>query len=232
MLAVVPYFLTGFETIPKCAEEATEGFQTRHFGRIMLLALLAGTLFYVVVIAVVAMLYPWKELSGKDFATAFAFQKAFGWEWLVQLMLLGAALSLVKVFNGMFLGATRLLYAMGRRGLLATSLGNVHPHRQTPTVAIGLVSTITLLAVFLGRAVLDPITQVGSLAGALGWLAACLALAFGAGGQTSRSTQGLGLCGAGISLALAFVAAWSFGLYHWLVVAVWGAMGLLLRKAG
>jgi APA family basic amino acid/polyamine antiporter len=102
---------------------------------------------------------------------------------LVRLLLFGAALSLLKVFNGKFLASTRLLYAMGRRGLLAAGLGTVNARRHTPAVAIVLVSTVTLLATFLGRAVLGPIAQVGSLAGALGWLAACLALRRGAGGQ-------------------------------------------------
>jgi basic amino acid/polyamine antiporter, APA family len=230
VLPIVPYFLTGFETIPKCAEEAAEGFEVRRFGPIMVLALILSTLFYTVVITVVAMLYPWRELKGQDFATAIAFRAAFGSEWLVRLLLLGAALSLLKVFNGMFLGSTRLLYAMGRRGLLASSLGTVDPHWGTPNVAIALVSTITLLAGFLGRAVLGPIAQVGSLAGALGWLAACLALFFGAGGEIGRRARALAMGGAVVSLALVIVAAWSFVWFHWLAIAVWLALGLLPRK--
>src|SRR5262249_41536832 len=39
VLAIVPYFLMGFETIPKCAEEAAADFDARRFGRVMLLAL-------------------------------------------------------------------------------------------------------------------------------------------------------------------------------------------------
>jgi amino acid transporter len=228
VLPIVPYFLTGFETVPKCAEEAAADFDPRRFGPVMLVALAAGTLFYVVVLAVVAMLYPWQELSKKDFATAIAFQKAFGWEWLVRLMMLGAMLSLLKVFNGMFLASTRLLYAMGRRGLLLRELGTVGVSHHTPTVAIGLVSVVTLLATFLGRAVLGPIADVGSFAGALGWLGACLALGCGAGGPTSRPVRALGWCGAVVSLALAVVAAWSFAWYHWLAVVGWGVLGLVL----
>jgi amino acid transporter len=231
VLAVVPYFLTGFETIPKCAEEAAEGFAPRRFGRIMLLALVAAALFYAAVIAVVAMLYPWQGLGKKGFATAVAFEAAFGRGWLVRLMLLGAAVSLLKVFNGMFLGSTRLLYAMGRRGLLAPGLGAVHARWRTPTVAVVLVGAITLPAAFLGRAVLGPIAEVGSLAGALGWLAACLSLAFGAGGEAGPGTRALGASGAVVSLALVVVAASVFSWYHWAALAAWGALGLVLRKA-
>jgi hypothetical protein len=189
VLAIVPYFLTGFETIPKCAEEASADFDSRGFGRVMLLALAVGALFYVAVIGVVAMLYPWQQLRRKDFATAIAFEAAFGAGWLVRLMILGAMLSLLKVFNGMFLASTRLLYAMGRRNLLGGKLGTVHARYRTPTVAIMLVSTVTLLAVFLGRAVLGPIAEVGALAGTLGWLASCLALTCGAGGDSTRGAK-------------------------------------------
>lgn len=228
VLPIVPYFLMGFETVPKCSEEAAADFETRRFAPVMLLALAAGTLFYVGVIASVAMLYPWQQLSKKDFATAIAFEDAFQSKPLVWLLIFGAVLSLLKVFNGMFLSSTRLLYAMGRRGLLGARLGAVDSRFGTPTVAIGLVCAVTLLATFLGRAVLGPIAQVGSLAGALGWLAACLALGFGAGGGATHGVRALGLCGAAVSLALAVVTAWSFAWYHWVAVATWAAIGLLL----
>jgi hypothetical protein len=140
-------------------------------------------------------------------------------------------LSLLKVFNGMFLASTRLLYAMGRRNLLGGGLESVHARFRTPTVAVVLVSTVTLLAVFLGRAVLGPIAEVGSLAGALGWLASCLALTCGAGGDSTRGAKVIGLLGAAVSLALAVVAARTFGWYHWLAVGVWAALGLLLWHA-
>jgi hypothetical protein len=134
----------------------------------------------------------------------------------------------LKVVNGRFLGSTRLLYAMGRRGLLGAGLGTVDDRYQTPTVAIVLVCAITLLATFLGRAVLTPIAEVGSLAGALGWLAACLALSCGAGGAVTRRERALGLCGAAVSLALAAVTVRSFKWYQWLALAVWAALGLVL----
>jgi amino acid transporter len=228
VMPVVPYFLTGFETIPKCAEEAAADFDPRRFIRPMLLALAVGTFFYVAVVAVVAMLYPWQKLEEQKFGTAIAFQAAFGWQWLVNLMILGAVLSLLKVFNGMFLASTRLLYALGKRDLLAANLGTVHARYQTPTVAIALACIVTLLASLLGRAVLDPITDVGSLTVLVGWLAASLALVCGAAGETTRCMRLLGTTSAVICLALGVVVACSFKWYQWTAVAVWGVLGLVL----
>src|SRR5262249_28199197 len=45
VLPIVPYFLMGFETIPKCSEEAVARFDSRWFVRIMLLALGVATFF-------------------------------------------------------------------------------------------------------------------------------------------------------------------------------------------
>src|SRR5262249_31403408 len=58
VLPIVPYYLMGFETIPKCSEEAASDFEARRFVRVMLLALGVATLFYVTVVAVVALLQP------------------------------------------------------------------------------------------------------------------------------------------------------------------------------
>src|SRR5438034_1073961 len=54
VLQIVPYFMTGFESVGKGSEEARPGFDGRHFGRAILLAAGLGCLFYVTIIAVVS----------------------------------------------------------------------------------------------------------------------------------------------------------------------------------
>jgi amino acid transporter len=228
VLQVVPYFMTGFETIPKCSEEAAADFEPGRFLGVMFLALGVGTFFYVTVIAVVALLQPWPELTQTEFATAVAFEKTFGWPWLVQLIMAGVVLSLLKVFNGNFLAATRLLYAMGRRDLIGARLGEVGERYRTPTAAIALVGSVTLLASLLGRAVLVPISEVGSLACALGWLATSLAFTCGAAGPLRRGARLVGLVGAVVSAALVAIAVAGFGWFHVLTLAGWAGLGLAL----
>jgi basic amino acid/polyamine antiporter, APA family len=228
VLQVVPYFLMGFETIPKCSEEAARDFDPRKFVRVMLWALGVATLFYVTVIAVVALLRPWQTLLKVKFPTAAAFEQAFGWRWLVRLIMLGVVLSLVKVFNGNFLAATRLLYAMGRRDLLGGMLGRVHPRHQTPFVAVAVVGGLTVLGTFLGQSVLDPISAVGSLCGAAVWLATALAFWRGAGGKPTAGTRALGLAGAAVAGLLLVIVAAGFGAYEWVALGGWAALGLAL----
>ena len=93
----------------------------------------------------------------------------------MSLILAAALLSLLKVFNGNLVAASRLLFAMGRRGLVDQRVGEVHPRNQTPSVAVVCIGLATAVCMFLGDAILVPITEVGSVASAIGWLGTCAA---------------------------------------------------------
>jgi amino acid transporter len=234
VLQIAPYYLLGFETIPKCAEEAADDFSPRRFLPVMLLAIGAATVFYVSIPGIVALLTPWESLvnvHGEEkvpFATAIAFENAFGWPWLVRLMMFGVVLSLLKVLNGNFLAATRLLYAMGSREMLGGPLGKVHSRFQTPAPAILLCGLVAVLAVPLGETILEPISEVGSLTCALGWLATCLSYCCGAAGKLSRFARAIGSIGVVVAFALVVIVAAGFGRYEWLVSAVWTVLGVVL----
>jgi len=173
MLQIVPYFMTGFESVPKSAEEANPEFRARGFFRAIMLALVLGVVFYVAVITVVALIHPWQSLTSERFATAVAFQDAFHARWIVNVILAAALLSLVKILNGNFIAATRLVFSLGWRKLFPARFGAVHATNQTPSTAVLALGTLTVAGALLGEAILIPITEVGSMASAVGWLASC-----------------------------------------------------------
>jgi basic amino acid/polyamine antiporter, APA family len=234
VLQIVPYFMTGFEAAPKCSEEASVEFQPKHFVRVIFMALGAGIFFYVAIIGVVTLIQPWQSLTKERFATAVAFERAFGSRALVQLIMFAVLLSLLKIFNGNFLTSTRLLFAMGRRKLLDARLARVDENFRTPKTAILFAGCFTVIASFLGQAVLVPISEVGSLAAAIGWLATCLAFCSGAGGvATSRRLRMVGYSGAAVAAMLIAIKVvpsipGSFGRYEYLALGVWVALGLVL----
>ncbi len=175
VIQIVPYFMTGFESVPKCAEEANPQFRARGFFRAIMLAIVVGIAFYAAVIAVVAYVHPWPPLTHQSFATASAFHDAFHSEWIVNLILAAAILSLLKVFNGNFIAASRLFFALGRKGMISERFGRIHEKNQTPANAALLVGLLTAAGALAGDAILIPITEVGSMASATGWLASCAA---------------------------------------------------------
>src|SRR5436309_5406249 len=175
VLQIVPYFMTGYESVTKAAEEANPEFRSRSFLRAIWAAIIVGFVFYIIVIAAVGFVAPWHQLIGTPFMTAVAFEHAIGSRWIVSIILASALLSLFKVFNGNFVAASRLLFAMGRRGLVDGRLARVHPQNQTPATAVLWVGLATAACMFLGDAILVPISEVGSVVSAIGWLATCAA---------------------------------------------------------
>ncbi len=204
--------------------------------RAISMAIVIGILFYAIIVAAVAFVAPWRMLTGEKFMTAVAFQQAIGSRWIVQIILATALLSLFKCFNGNFVAASRLVFALGRNRLIDSRLGTVHPRHRTPSAAVLCVGLATAACMLLGDAILVPITEVGSVACAIGWSAACaalLVLSRGSGNLTialspiERAVAWFGLA-VGIAMALMKLVPrvpGHFTIYEWLALAIWIALG-------
>jgi amino acid transporter len=238
VMQIVPFFLTGFESVPKCSEEAREGFHPGGFHRAIYLGLGAGTVFYVLIIGVVAALVPWQELTETRYATAEAFRRVFG-EGFVRVVVFAALLSLLKVFHANFLTASRLIFALGRNGRIPSVLGGVHTRFRSPHRAVALCGALTVAGALLGESILIPVTEVGSLCSVLGWLVTCLAFLGwrGAGGTGVRAPRDRAVAGAGVAVATALLLLkvvpaipGSFGRWEYVSFAAWLALGALFRR--
>jgi basic amino acid/polyamine antiporter, APA family len=232
VIQIVPYFMTGYESVAKAAEEASPDFQAQGFFKAIWMAIVVGILFYTIVIAAVGYVAPWKELTNEKFMTAVAFERAVGSRWIVSIILAAALLSLFKVFNGNFVAASRLFFGMGRRGLVDGRVAQVHPQNQTPAVAVICVGLATAACMFLGDAILVPITEVGSVASAAGWLAACAAYYRMGPAPRERFVAAVGAT-VGLLMILMKVVPGvpgHFSGYEWLALAVWVALGMVLHR--
>jgi len=231
-LQIVPYFLTGFESAPKYAEEASQEFRPTSYMQAIGLALGVGALFYAFCILAVAYIAPWQSLLGNRFATAVAFENGLGKHWPVQLILIMALFGLFQCFNGNFAASTRLLFAYARRGTVAPRFATIHAKFSTPSVAVIGITTGTLLALLLGDAILIPITEVGSMASALGWLAACLSFWLVERRLRMRVITGLGICVSLLLLLMKLIPAFPghFTNAEWIALAVWLVLGAALRR--
>lgn len=233
-LQIVPYFLTGFESAPKYAEEANPEFQQKNYMQAIALALGVGACFYALTIAAVAYVAPWQSLLGKRFATAIAFEQAVGEHWIVQVILVMALFGLFQCFNGNFAASTRLLFAYARRGTVAPHFAFIHPRFSTPSTAVIGITMGTLLCVFLGDALLVPVTEVGSMASALGWLAACLSFWCVEPRMRMRLIAGLGIAVSLLLLVMKLLPVFPghFTVFEWLALALWLVLGAVLHRRG
>jgi basic amino acid/polyamine antiporter, APA family len=242
VVQVVPYFMTGFESVTKGAEESAPEFGSQAFSKAIAMAILIGILFYTVIITAVAFVAPWHELTGEKFMTAVAFQRAVGSRWIVNVILAAALLSLGKCFNGNFIAASRMVFALGRRGLIHQRAGEIHAKHQTPSTAVLCIGIATAACMLLGDAILVPITEVGSVACALGWAATCgsyisLGLAAALPKQAKITALEFMIATFGLVIAIAMLlmkivpsVPGSFTKYEWLALGGWIAIGAIAQR--
>lgn len=235
VVQIVPYFMTGFESVGKAAEEASPNLGTDSFSRAILMAVVIGFLFYASIVAAVAFVAPWHVLIGEKFMTAVAFEQALRSRWIVNIILAAALLSLFKCFNGNFVAATRLFFALGRRGMISPRAATIHSKFQTPSAATICVGVLTAVCLLLGDAILVPITEVGSVACAVGWAAtciSCLSIAYSRPAIVRLSAVEYALAGFALAVSIAMIlikivpaVPGHFTGSEWLALAAWILLG-------
>jgi APA family basic amino acid/polyamine antiporter len=107
--------------------------------------------------------YVWGDGNG-DAILASIVADVTGTSWAPALISLGAVISIFSVVLTVMYGQTRILFAMGRDGLLPRIFTRVNPRTQTPTANTVIVTVvICLLAGFVPLGQLAEATSIGTL---------------------------------------------------------------------
>ena len=166
-----PFFLAGFDVIPQVMEERTDGTSPRGAAVMIVVALVAAGVFYVLVILSAAMVTPWQHLLDfEDLPAARAFAEAFSSPLLSRAILLAAFIGILTTFNAVFLGASRVIFALSRAHMIPTGLASVHPRFDSPSAAVLFVGGLGALGVILGEGAIAPMVNVATI---------CFGMAFG-----------------------------------------------------
>ena len=75
--------------------------------------------------------------------------------------------------NGFLMSASRLLFSMGRSGIMPTAFSKLHSKYKTPYVAI-IFLVVTLIAPWLGRTALTWIVDMSSTGVSIAYFITCL----------------------------------------------------------
>jgi amino acid transporter len=149
------YAFIGFEDMVNLAEEVRE--PERVLPRAILLAILGASLLYLLVTGAAVRFVDLGELARSDSPLALM----IGDHPRAQQLL--GAIGLVAISNGaltQIIMGSRVLYGMGRRGLMPALFSRVNPVTRTPLVSTWtLVVLVAAFAVFLPLAALAKITS-------------------------------------------------------------------------
>jgi len=229
---VVPWLMSGFESVGKSAEEASPNFRGGNFSVAIIMTIFAGLAFFWLVISSVSYVAPWQNLDSRlQFPTAVAFENAFHAHWIVDFILGTALVALLQAFNANMVAASRLLFAMGRRNLLVPAMGTVHSVNRTPVLAIIGVGAATVLAIFFGEAGLVPILEVGAVACAVGWMSACVSYFLMKPRLVDRLAAAFGFLVTSLMILVKVlpIVPGHFTVYEWVALAIWVTLGFLMR---
>ena len=155
----------GFDAASTAGEEAKN--PKRDLPRAIIGSLIIVTLLYVLVAVAAIGAKPWEEFEGAGGEAVLSqiAREVTGSDWAPTIIALGAVVSIFSVVLVVMYGQTRILFAMGRDGLLPKVFTKVNPRTQTPvTNTIIVTVVISILAAFVPLGQLAEATSIGTLA--------------------------------------------------------------------
>ena len=147
VVIMTPFLYIGFDVIPQVAEEINIPF--RAVGRIIVLSIVMALAWYGLVQFSVGLSLAPETLADRSLPTADAMSAVYGSPWAGRVLVFGGLLGIATSWNAFFIGASRLLFAMARGGMLPPVFARLHPRYESPVAVV-----VALTAVTAARAVL------------------------------------------------------------------------------
>jgi basic amino acid/polyamine antiporter, APA family len=172
----VPFWMSGFNTVAQVMEEKARRTSLKLVGSMIILSIVAATLFYCLIILASSMTMPWQDLLKLDLPAAKGFEVGLHSPWLSRSVLLVALFGNITVWNSVFLSSTRVLFALGRAHIISKRFGVIQPGTGAPGAAILFMGALGSLGVFLGKGAILPLVNVTSSCYALSYALVCMGL--------------------------------------------------------
>lgn len=155
--AVVFFAFLGFDAVSTAAEETKN--PRRDVPRGIIGSLGIATVLYIAVTLVLTGIVPYAQLNVKD-PVAFAI-RFIGQDFIAGIISVGAIVTLLTVLISMTYGLGRLIYAIGRDGLLPKKLSQVDTKTKGPKFATQIVGVVS--AVLAGIVPLNKLAELTNI---------------------------------------------------------------------
>lgn len=158
--SLVIFAYLGFDAVSSAAEEVINPRRNMPIGIIG--SLVICSLLYVTVSLVLTGIVPYTNLNVTD-PVSFALQ-VIHQDWVAGIISLGAVIGMMTVILVMLYGGTRVLYALGRDGLLPKSMYELNKKYKTPIKNTWIFSIlVALCAGFIPLSELAELVSTGTL---------------------------------------------------------------------
>ena len=172
ILASVPFFIAGFETIPQGIESA--GGNIKSVGKTVVLTVVSSCLFYALLLFTLGGALPWQQFIKFDSpAAALLFRDIYPGppgQSLYLLILIGSICGLLTTWNGFMMASSQILMAMARVSIVPDVLAKQHPAYKTPVNALKVTLIASLMGPFLGSGLIGDLTTFSAAGYVVSWM--------------------------------------------------------------
>jgi basic amino acid/polyamine antiporter, APA family len=159
---IIFFSYIGLDAVSTAGEEVHN--PRRNMPLAIIFALLTVTSLYVLVTVVAIGAQPFADFEGQDAGLSAILENVTGSSWPASVLAAGAVISIFSVTLVVLYGQTRILFAMGRDGMIPPLFHKVNPKTLTPVPATVIVAVIvSLLAGVLPINFLAEMTSIGTL---------------------------------------------------------------------
>jgi len=163
VLATTPFWFGGFDTVPQAMGELSVDADPGSLPRVMAMAVVVATLFYVLIILTASLAVDRTTLLSYDLPLAGAVEAASGSYFVRQLVLFAGLCGLITTWNALMFAATRVVFSLGRAHMLPQGFARIHPRFGSPSRAALFVGFVAALGALMGREAILLIAGAGAL---------------------------------------------------------------------
>lgn len=238
VLIMTPSMYIGFDMVAKSAEEMN--MPLKNIAKVLIISIVSAIIWYILMILGTGLsaphLFRVKSLIPTADVAAYAFQSAiFG-----KILIIGGICGIITSWNGFIVGASRIIFAMGRAKMLPQVFGKVHTKHHTPIVSIIFVGFISCLAPLLGEKALIWLVDAASLGTVTAYLLISISFLRLRKKEPEMTrhfkVKNPKFVGFGAVISASFFLFWytpfnpaaKLWRYEWVLILAWMALGVLL----
>ena len=173
MVVLVPWYMSGFDTIPQGIEDAGGKVSNKVLVVTLVGCITVASVFYCLIILSTCMAMDWQQFGQLPQPAVAVIFRYIGYgsvasNVLYWMAMIGALTGLITTWNAFYIAASRFIMSMGRAHLLPEFFAKINKH-GTPYGAGIFCAVASFAGPVIGSGFIGPIGNVGSLGFILGW---------------------------------------------------------------
>lgn len=159
VLVMLPSMFIGFDMIAKSGEEIMAPLKS--LPKIIVFSIVAAFIWYLLIM--IGVFTSISDAASNHMVFTLA-TYTFGSPLIGKILILGAICGIITSWNGFIIGASRMLFAMGRAQMLPSFFTKIHDKYQSPYTAILFVGILTAIPSLLGEPVFVGLVKIAAFA--------------------------------------------------------------------